>query len=222
MYCPKCGALNGSGARFCGKCGGPLEAEPVVYEAPEESVVSGTSGGSKALSGKAKLIGVIVAALVVALLGCWIFGVFGGNDQEDVVDQFIDSMFDADAEGIVDAIPDEIINLIMEESGCTESELVDQLQEVLDYAFEYLPSGVKFSHRIEETESLYGEDLEEVKRQYAELGVEITEAKTVEVELTVSAMGMTESMDLEVGLVKIGGIWCIDFFSMEDIMEDFV
>ena len=48
MYCPKCGALNGSGARFCGKCGGPLEAEPVVYEAPEESVVSGTSGGSKA------------------------------------------------------------------------------------------------------------------------------------------------------------------------------
>ena len=226
MFCPKCGAQNGSSARFCCKCGAPLEAERVVYKAPEPPVASGTPlapGASKALSGKAKLIGVIVAALVVAaLLGCWILGVFGGSDQEDVVDQFIDSMFDADAQGIVDAIPDEVMQFLMEEMGCTERELVDQLQEALDYAFEYMPEGIKISHRIEETESLYGEDLEEIRRQYAEMGVEVTEAKSVEVELTVSAMGMSESTDIEVGLVKVSGIWCVDFLSMGDIMDDFM
>lgn len=223
MFCPKCGAQNAPQARFCGKCGGPLEAEPVVYEVPEEPVDSGrsaASGGSRTLSGKAKLIGVIVAALVVALLGCWILGVFGGNDQEDVVDQFIDSMFDADAEGIMDAIPDEVMQFMMEESGCTERELTEQLQEVLDYAFEYMPSGVEISHRIEETEELHGEDLEEIQRQYAEMDIQVAAAKSVEVELTVSAMGMNESIDMEVGLVKIGGIWCIDFLSMGDIMGD--
>ena len=226
MFCPKCGTQNGSGARFCCKCGAPLEAERVVYKAPEPPVVSGTpvaSGGSKALSGKAKLIGVIVAALVVAaLLGGWILGVFGGSDQEDVVDQFIDSMFDADAQGIVDAIPDEVMQFLMEETGCTESELVDQLQEALDYAFEYMPEGIKISHRIEEAESLYGEDLEEVRRPYSELGIQVTEAKNVEVELTASVMGVSESMEIEVGLVKIGGIWCVDFLSLGDMMDDFM
>lgn len=219
MFCPKCGAQNASQARFCGKCGESLDAAPVVHEEP---VPTGASGGSKALSGKAKLIGVIVAALVVALLGCWILGVFGGNEQEDVVDQFIDSMLDADAEGIVDAIPDELMKFIMEESGCTERELTEQLQGLLDYVFEHIPSDVKVSHRIEETENLYGEDLEEVRRPYSELGIQVTEAKTVEVELTVSAMGMSDSIEIEVGLVKIGGIWCIDFFSMEDMMDDFM
>lgn len=225
MFCPKCGAQNGSGARFCGKCGASLDAPVDVYEetkVPESFEDSAGSASSRALSGKAKLIGVIIAALVVALLGCWILGVFGGNDQEDVVDQFIDSMFDADAEGIVDAIPDEVMKFIMEETGCTERELTDQLQEALDYAFKYMPSGVKISHRIDETEELRGEDLEEVKRQYSEMGIEVAAAKSVEVELTASAMGMSESIEIEVGLVKIGGIWCIDFLTMGDIMDDFM
>ena len=225
MFCPKCGAQNGSGARFCGKCGASLDAPVDVYEeikVPESFENSAGSASSHTLSGKAKLIGVVVAALVVALLGCWSLGVFGGNDQEDVVDQFIDSMFDADAQGIVDAIPDELMQLLMEETGCTERELTEQLQQVLDYTFENMPSGVKISHRIEETEVLRGEDLQEVKQQYSQMGVEITEAKTVEVELIATAMGMSESIEIEVGLVKIGGIWCIDFLSMGDIMDEFM
>ena len=222
MFCPKCGTQIDDDSRFCGKCGAAVSTADRVYAKANVPKTAAAPAPSRRLSGKAKVIGVIVAALVVAaLLGCWILGVFGGNDQEDVVDQFIDSMFDADAEGIVDAIPDELMNVLLEEADCTERELVDQLQEVLDYAFEYMPEGIKISHRIDETESIYGEELEEVKRQYAEMGVEVAAAKSVEVELTASAMGMSESIEIEVGLVKISGIWCIDFLSLGDIMDEF-
>ena len=221
MFCPKCGTQIDDDSRFCGKCGAAVSAAGSVYAKTNVPETVAAPAPSRRLSGKAKVIGVIVAALVVALLGCWIFGVFGGNEQEDVVDQFIDSMFDADAQGIVDTIPDELMNVLLEEADCTERELVDQLQEVLDYAFEYMPEGIKISHRIDETEELRGEDLEEVKRQYAEMGVEVTAAKSVEVELTASAMGMSESIEIEVGLIKIGGTWCVDFLSLGDIMDEF-
>lgn len=223
MFCPKCGTQIDDDSRFCGKCGAAVSAADSVYVKTDVPDTAADPAPSRRLSGKAKLIGVIVAALVVAaLLGCWLLGVFGGNDQEDVVDQFIDSMLDADAEGIVDAIPDEVVKILLEEMDCSEKELVEQLQEVLDYAFEYMPEGIKISHRIDETESIYGEELEEIRQQYAEMGVQVTEAKNVEVELTVSAMGMSESIEIEVGLVKISGIWCIDFFAMGDIMDEFM
>lgn len=239
MYCPNCGTQNGAGSRFCGKCGAPLASADNVYQQPAAPVQQPAApakqpaapayaanprparpAASGGLSGKAKLIGAVAALVVVVLLGCWIFGVFGGGGYEDVVDDFMDSVFDGDAEGIVDCLPDEVIRMIAEDEGVTKRELIEEMQDGLDEVFGYMPSGVKFSHKIVYTEDVRGENLEYVKELYSEIGAKVTDAKIVEVEMTVSAMGMTESTEVELGVVKIGGSWYIDVESMEDMLDD--
>ena len=243
MFCTKCGTQNASGSRFCGKCGAPLGSADNGYGAPQQPAAAGNTygapyqsaaGGYTAAprparpaaparsggSGKGKLIAIVAAALVVALLGCWIFGVFGGGGYEDVIDDFIDSMFDGDAEGVVDCLPDQVMKYIAEEEGTTKRELVNELQEELDDIFEYMPSGLKVSHKIVYAEDVYGDDLRYLKEDYEEIGVRVTAAKCVEVELIASYMGMSESIDVELYVIEVGGSWYLDIESMEDVMYE--
>ena len=244
MFCTKCGTQNASGSRFCGKCGSPLGAADNVYGAPQQSAAAGNAYGSPyqsaaagyggtprparpaapARSGGSRkgvlIAGIAAALVVVALLGCWIFGVFGGGGYEDVVDDFIEAIFDGDAKGVVDCLPDKVMDYIAEEEGATKRELTEELQEELDYIFDYMPSGLKISHKIVYTEDIYGDDLRYLKEDYEELGVRVTAAKYVEVELTASAMGMSESTEVELYVVEVGGSWYIDLESMGDMMDD--
>lgn len=241
MFCTKCGTQNPSGSRFCGKCGAPLGAADNVYGAPQQPAAAGNAYGApyqpaaagyagtprpaapsrSAGSGKGKLIAIIAAALVVVtLLGCWIFGVFGGGGYEKVVDNFIESMFDGDAKGVVDCLPDELMEYIAEEEGATKRELIDELQEELDDIFDYMPSGLKITHKIVYTEDIRGDELRYLKEDYEEIGVRVSAAKYVEVELTASAMGMSESTEVELCVIEVGGSWYIDIESMEDVMYD--
>ena len=241
MFCTKCGAQNASGSRFCGKCGSPLGAADNVYGAPQQPAAAGNpygasyqgaSGGHAAAprparpaapsgSGKGKLIAIVAAALVVlGLLGCWIFGVFGGGGYEDVVDDFIEAIFDGDAKGVVDCLPDQVMDYLVEEEGVSKRELTEELQDGLDEIFEYMPSGLKVSHKIVYTEDVYGEDLRDLKEEYEEIGIRVTAAKCVEVEMIASYMGMSESTEVELYVVEIGGSWYIDLESMGDMMND--
>ena len=63
-------------------------------------------------------------------------------------------------------------------------------------------------------------DMRYIVEDYEEIGVKVKEAKIVEVELTVKAFGMTESSEMEIGVVKIGGSWYVDVnnFDMDDII----
>ena len=241
MFCTKCGAQNPSGSRFCGKCGAPLGSSDNGYGAPQQPAAAGNTygapyqsaaGGYTAAprparpaapsgSGKGKLIAIVAAALVVlGLLGCWIFGVFGGGSYEDVVDDFIEAIFDGDAKGVVDCLPDQVMDYLAEEEGVSKRELTEELQDALDEIFEYMPSGLKVSHKIVYTEDVYGEDLRDLKEEYEEIGIRVTAAKCVEVEMIASYMGMSESTEVELYVVEIGGSWYIDVESMGDMMDD--
>ena len=241
MFCTKCGTQNASGSRFCGKCGAPLGSADNGYGAPQQSAAGNAYGApyqpaapagyagnprparpaAPAGSGKGKLIAIAAVALVVvALLGCWIFGVFGGGSYEDVVDDFIESMFDGDAAGVVDCLPDQVMDYMVEEEGVSKRELVDELQEELDYIFDYMPSGLKVTHKILYTEDITGDDLRYLKEDYEEIGAKVTAAKYVEVELTSYYMGMSESTEVELCVIEVGGSWYIDIESMEDVMYD--
>ena len=237
MFCPKCGAQNGSGARFCGKCGAPLGSAENVYGATQQSgapagnvygapyqpgAAAGYAGTPRparpaapsrsAGSGKGKLIAIVAAALVVVtLLGCWIFGSFGGGGYEDVVDDFLESIYDGDAKGIIDCLPDDLMDYwLAQEEGISKREVDEEFQEVLDDIYEDMPSGVKRSHKILRTEDIYGDDLRCLKEDYEEIGVKVTAAKYVEVKLTASYMGMSESTEVELCVIEVGGSWYID------------
>lgn len=239
-FCGKCGAPLGSADNGYGA---PQQsAAGNAYGAPRQSAAAGNAYGAPyqpaapagyagnprparpaapAGSGKGKLIAIAVAALVVlGLLGCWIFGVFGGGSYEDVVDDFIEAIFDGDAKGVVDCLPDQVMDYLAEEEGVSKRELTEELQDGLDEIFEYMPSGLKVSHKIVYTEDVYGEDLRDLKEEYEEIGIRVTAAKCVEVEMIASYMGMSESTEVELYVVEIGGSWYIDVESMGDMMDD--
>ena len=247
MFCTKCGAQNASGSRFCGKCGAPLGIANNVYGVPQQSAAAANpygaanqstaegyaaaphsarpaaparSGGSR----KGVLIAGVAAALVVlSLLGCWIFGVFGGG-YEAAVDDFMDALLDMDAEGVVDTVHEKVLRVCLDDEGYTRRELIREIDEDMEDAKEAIREySIKLDYEIVYTEDMRGEDLEYVKEMYLdEYGVKITAAKIVEVEVTGTRKGDRNSMGLELGVVEIGGSWYIDYESMDDALYDFL
>ena len=226
MYCPKCGTQNASGARFCGKCGATMGSADNVYKAPQQSASAAGYAAAPRSSGSRKgvmVAGVAAALLVVTLLCCWIFGVFGGG-YEDAVDDFMDALLDMDAEGVVDTVNEKVLRVYMEDGDFTKRELIREIDDDMWEAKEAIrENSIKLDYEIVYTEDARGEDLEEVKEMYLEeYGVKITAAKIVEVEVTMKAMGRSDSMELVLGLVEIGGSWYIDYESMEEALYDFL
>lgn len=244
MFCTKCGTQNASGSRFCGKCGAPLGSADNVYGAPQQPVAAGNGYGAPYQpadagyagtprparpaapdrSGKGKLIAIVAAALVVVtLLGCWIFGVFGGG-YEGAVEDFMDALLDMDAEGVVDTVNDKVLRVCLDDEGYTRRELIREIDDDMEDAKEAIrENSIKLDYEIVYTEDMRGEDLEYVKEMYYdEYGVKITAAKIVEVEVTMKSMGERDSMELRLGVVEIGGSWYVDFESMEDALYDFL
>ena len=248
MFCTKCGAQNTSGSRFCGKCGAPLgsagngygapqQPDPAgnAYGAPYQSAAAGYAGNPRPVrpaapsssggSRKGVLIAGIAGALVVVtLLCCWIFGVFGGGGYEGAVDDFMEALLDMDAQGVVDTVNDKVLRVCLDDEDYTERELVREIDDDMEEAKEAIKEySIKLDYEIVYTEDLRGEELEEVKEMYyEEYGVKITAAKIVDVEVTMKAMGERDSMELQLGVVEIGGSWYIDYESMEEALYDFL
>lgn len=65
MFCGECGTKNENGAQFCEKCGAKLEVE--------ETVVTKVAAPKKPMSKKTKVIIGVVVAVVVALVGAYMY-----------------------------------------------------------------------------------------------------------------------------------------------------
>jgi len=93
IYCQTCGAENQAGARFCAKCGSPLDTGV--------SPVPSAAGGGKTRGG---LVLVAVIALLVVLVfgaGTVAFAVFGPMSEgecEDAVQDYAGDIYDAQYE----------------------------------------------------------------------------------------------------------------------------
>lgn len=210
MICTNCGAQNASGARFCGSCGAKMG--PEVKKTPAKTGLSGAQGFLKA---NRKLIGMIAAVLAVVLLFSM---VFGGRSYKKTVNKFMDSLLDMDAKGMIEMMPDKLLKTLMEEEGYTKKELIEELQDELDYGMSYMEmiGDLKLKHKIVGAEDMSKEDLRYLKDMYSEIGIKVSAAKVVEVELTMKAMGMTQSETFELMVIKIGRSWYIELESLEN------
>lgn len=214
MTCTKCGAQNAPGARFCGTCGEKLGPEAKTSSKPGVADVQGF------LKNNRKLVGVIAAALAVVLLFSL---VFGGRGYKKTVKNFMDSVMDMDAKGMVEMLPDEVLEVALEEEGYTKKDLkrlISELQEELDYSMSYVDmfGDYKMDYKILSAEDVSKEDLSYLKEMYSEIDVKVSGAKEVEVELTIEVMGMSQSETLELVVIKIGRSWYIDAESIGSIL----
>lgn len=204
MFCSKCGIQLEDGTTSCPNCGKAVASASPNIVVPK----SGQSFNFK----DPKTLGVAVAAVVVVIL---LFSMlFGGQSYKAAVNNLMDGIFDADAKQVLKAFPDKVISQMCDEADMSKKEMIaymnDELDEVLEYLEYYAGDNWSIKHKISGTEKYDSDDLKDIKEEYAEIGVKVKDAKIVTVTMTVKAAGMSQSIDLEVGVIKVGGSWYVD------------
>ena len=214
MFCTKCGAQNNNGAKFCIKCGEKLETTAVTVTKSGPPALANLTGD------KRKLITVIAGALAVILL---LSLVFGGRGWKKTANKFMEAFTDLDAQGMVEMMPDKLLEKALEEEGYSKNDrkvLIAELQDELDASMSIIGmyGDIEMDYKILGAQDVSREDLADLKEMYSELDIKVSGAKEVEVEMTVEVMGMSQSQSLELVVIKIGRSWYIEVESMGSIL----
>ena len=214
MFCSKCGAKNPANANFCIKCGEKMVAAPTV-----PATITAV-GPVKLRNDHRKLIVPIAAALAVILLFSLLFG---GRGYKKTANEFMDAFVNSDAKGIVELLPNKLIQKLLEEEGYGKNDkklLIAELQDELDSTMGYMAmfGEYKLDYKIQGAQDVSKEYLSYIKENYKELGMKVTAAKTVEVTMTIDVLGMSQTENVSLTVIKIGGSWYIDIESMGNIL----
>ena len=167
---------------------------------------------------KNKLIGIIavaavaVIAIVVVLVLVLGGGGKGAKDVDSLVEKFVSATMDADVDEILSLMPDEIVDSLVEESGLgSRKNLENYLEAMLEMSVAAIEDeyGDDFSvsHRIVDEYDYDEYDLEYIKEQYSEYGLDIQEAKDIDVELTIFYDGTSETDSSTITVIKVGNRW---------------
>ena len=215
MYCEQCGAKNEPGSAFCSVCGAALA--PAQPGGPS----AGTASASVPPLWKNKAVKLAAAAAAVVLVIFAVSSLFGGRSDTETAEQFFDAAFDADAEAIMDLIPKDLVDAVMEESGYTRAEVEEEFESLAGQleasigSLDFLGDSVKISYNAVDSEDVDESRLDDLQEQYDEANVDVSAARIVTVEFRVQAdsFGIDESAPFEVPVIKAGKSWYIDVIS---------
>ena len=212
MYCGQCGAKNDDAAAYCGNCGArltPAQPNPVVRPKPRRS--------------KAPVLAVAAVVVVLAIV-LLVWKPFGGRSPEKVIDQLITSVLDGNMDGMLDVLPDGMLEKSMEYDGMSKSqmdsfleEVEDELQSMLEQIDDYYGDW-DYEYEILSMEDLRGSELRNIQDQYEELDYDVTAAKVAEVGMTLLVDGDEESYETtRFYLVEIEGSWYFEIMCSDSI-----
>lgn len=237
MYCRRCGTQNQDGTAFCRSCGEPLNAAAPAGGRPAAPQFgnrptapqfgngpAAPQYGSRPVAAQPKknnnliLIGVAAAAVavVVFLLFKLFFG--GGGGPESIAEKAVDCIIDADAAGLVDLLPDELVEALMEEEDMTRKEMISELQDTLDDQIKQMDrryDNWKITYEIDEVEDLSRREirtLTDAYDDYYNVDIDVTEGKRITFELTRIADGDTDRYTKDLVVIKVDGSWYLDMY----------
>ena len=84
----------------------------------------------------------------------------------------------------------------------------------MDYFDQVLGEDWKVSYEILDAQDVKDSKLASIREAYRAADVKVSEANTVELELTITAYGMESSDTMQIGLVKVGRSWYLDVMTM--------
>ena len=182
----------------------------------------GNTAGARSAGNRNRIIGIAAVAVVIVVVAFLLIRLLlGGGGYEDPVRNAIEGVLDGDAGKILDAMPDEMIEMGMEELDVDSrrelEEMVDEMmvQPMQEQLNSELGDDWDYSYEIVDTEDFSRSELRDFNEQMADAGfdLEADEGKFVEVELTVESEEGSEDDTTEVRVVKIGRKWYLaDFF----------
>ena len=223
MFCENCGNKLAEGSAFCTNCGARVGGAPAAAPAapaaaapsPFATIVRKVKANKKvALIGAAALV-VIVAVILVLTLA-------GGRTAEGTVQQFMDATVKADVTKIFELIPEDVKEYLAEEEGYKKSEikkLIKEMEEDLKDSYESMEDyygEFEMTYKIKGEEELSRSDLKDLKEEYSDIGVKVSEAKVFEVQVTMDFEDYgKEKNTMEIVVIKVGNNWYIDIMSVD-------
>ena len=223
MYCGKCGSKNLDGAEYCANCGAKLSASSIPGgQQTGGALNSGPSAPvSIAIPKKGvniRNIAIIICVAVVAIVFGTMF--LGGRSVKTTVDKMITATFAGDAQGIVDLVPDKVLDQVLRSEGYDRSQLdsflaegSDELQVQLNLLALNVGSPMKTEHTFTEEDKTQ-EEIDDLNSEYEEFGVKVSAAKTAWVEITVSGPVRENTSQMNLPLIKVGKSWYVDVVSL--------
>ena len=214
MYCGKCRAENLSGAVFCGTCGAPLAEEAPTGSAAGQAALSQKPGAARNPARDRKL-GIAAAAVVAAAVALGAVFLSGGRGPEATAERFFDVVLGGQAEKIIDLVPRGMVEMVMEESGCSRAKTAEEFSQAaypLNAAMDALGGSVDLTCHAVGSENVSPDQLDYIQEQYEQMNVDVTAAKTVEMEFRIrmAGMGVDETGTYNIPVIKTGSGWYID------------
>lgn len=208
MFCGKCGAENLDGAVFCKECGATLNGR--------EATVSPASTGKR--NKKIGILAVVVVAVVVILL---LAVLLGGRSYQETVDEYVDAQLSANMGAVMELVPDEVIDYMLAREGYSQedfdtmlAEATEDVREQLDAYDDHFGADWEVSYQILRVVEANEEELAELQAYYDAIGVKVSDAKTVEVELTIQGSQSKMSNTMDIDVMKSGRSWYLDVQSL--------
>ena len=202
--CIHCGAPIAVGSAFCTTCG-----------RPQTGGTPSTPKEKKPFPMKLVLLGAgvlaLILTLVIILVSC------GGNNPEAVAEEFVSCMFDGDMVGVMELMPEEVLDFIAEEEDMDVDEMIEEMEDEMADAMDM----VDMEYTIEEVgeaEYYKKKDLKKLRENYEDMDIEIEDAAEVEVTLLMEAYGMEMPQSMTVVVIQVDGDWYIDMSSVESMM----
>lgn len=198
--CPSCNTHCEDEALFCTSCGAKLEEAGAPNPAPVNKI-------------DPKKIGIVV--LIAAVLVAAFCLLFGGNKSEKTAEKYVEAMMEADAGKLMDLMPDDYLDYVMESMEAEWEDLEEDLQSYLDYMMESYNEeygeDFKYSYEIVDSEEQEQDEIDEMNEELAdmELDIEIKKAIDYEIELTLEGEDGEDELTENVTVVKIGSKWYI-------------
>ncbi len=224
MYCGNCGTENSDNGRFCRKCGKLLKSESDSSNSNNANSFNNNNSISDngfeqkitetvKATNRNRAIGIAVSAVAVVAIIILGFNLFSGRSYEKVIDKYIDGIYHADAQEVIDLFPKEWWEKEVEKEGLSDEELDkyidsvnERLQDSMDQVEDKYGKDWKLSYDIIGEENVVDDDLDDIKDDF-DID-DISEAKTIKVKLKISGDTNDEkTTTVKVDVVKIGKSW---------------
>ena len=209
MICGKCGAKNLDDATFCRECGAPLN------EGRGENAATATRVIPAQSSQRNRKIGIIAVAVVVVVAAIVLIALLGGRSYRATVDQYIEATFSGNIDEMLELFPEEMLDYAAAASegidwAALENELGDTIRDYLDMVDSQYGSDWKVSHEILSVEDMSTEDLKDTQEDFRTIGVDVSAAKSAEVEITIQGSNAETTNTMNVPLIKCGRSWYVN------------